>query len=200
MLNCPQAFRERGGVFSVYGVFFRWLRQWWLFFVSLEVDATLGDGCGIWEHLLSSGKWNVSKVVPRLYRSAYKIIRLTKSKAIYSEVVVPAVLHLGVTQFYSPGWSAFNSRFTKFVLGKCGGIKFVILVEDSDTGGASLITVRLKCLLCNSDFVNIVWESNEEEAGSIIVNFCYLGVLWSSVGQSWCGGAESLSESMIHVI
>ena len=31
----------------------RWLSQWWLVFVLLEVDATLGDGCGILESLHS---------------------------------------------------------------------------------------------------------------------------------------------------
>ena len=99
-------------------------------------------------------------------------------------------------QFNSPEWSAFNSRFTKFVLGTSGVIKFVNLVEDSDTDSPSLITVRLEYLLCNSHVVNLVWESSEEEVASIIVNFCYLGVLWSSVGESWWGGAESFCESV----
>ena len=27
------------------------LSQWWLVFVLLGVDATLGDGCEIWENL-----------------------------------------------------------------------------------------------------------------------------------------------------
>ena len=63
----------------------------------------------------------------------------------------------------------------KFVLGTSGDIKFEILVEDSNTAGPRLITVRLGYLVCNSDVVNLVWESNEWEAGIIIVNFCYLG-------------------------
>ena len=70
----------------------------------------------------------------------------------------------------------------------------MILFEDSDTG--SLIIVRLKYFFCNSDVVNLVWESNNGEVGSIIVNICYLGVLWSSVGESWWGGEENLSESI----
>ena len=79
----------------------------------------------------------------------------------------------------------------KFVLGTSWDIKFVILVEDSDTSGLNLITVKLKYLLCNSDVVKLVRESNKGEAGSIIVNFCYLGVL------NFCYlGAESLSESV----
>ena len=67
-------------------------------------------------------------------------------------------------------------RFTKFVLGTSGGTKFVILVEGSGTGGPSLITVRMEYLLCNSNVVNLVWESNEGKAESIIINF-YLGML-----------------------
>ena len=121
-------------------------------------------------------KRHVIRVVPRLYRSAYKINRLISSIAADSEVVVTAVFQLDMLQFDFLGWSTFNSRFTNFVLGTSGGIKFVILVEDSDTSGPSLITVRLEYLLCNSDVVNLMWESNEGEAGST-VNFCYLGLL-----------------------
>ena len=68
----------------------------------------------------------------------------------------------------------FQIRFTKFVLETSGGIKLVILIEDSDTSGPSIMTVRLEYLVCNSDVVNLVWENNKGEAGSIIVNFCHL--------------------------
>ena len=61
-------------------------------------------------------------------------------------MVVTAVFQLGASHFDFPVWSAFNSRFTKFVLGNIEGIKFVILVEDSDTGDPRLITVRLEYL------------------------------------------------------
>ena len=50
----------------------------------------------------------------------------------------------------------------------------MILIEDSDTSGPSIMTVRLEYLVCNSDVVNLVWENNKGEAGSIIVNFCHL--------------------------
>ena len=46
----------------------------------------------------------------------------------------------------------------------------MILVEGSDAGG-------LEYLLCNSDVVNLVWESNDGEAGNVLVNFCYMWVL-----------------------
>ena len=55
----PQGFRSFLTVFSqarwrnLERIECRWLTQWWLVFVLLEVDATLGDECEIWEHLHS---------------------------------------------------------------------------------------------------------------------------------------------------
>ena len=66
------------------------------------------------------------------------------------------------------------------MLESSGGIRFVILVEDSDTGAPSLITVRMEYLLYNSEVVNLVCESNEGEAGTIIVN---VGCWWT--GSAW---------------
>ena len=57
-------------------------------------------------------------------------------------MVETAAYKSGVSQVDSSKWSVFNSRIMKFVLGSSGGIKFVILVEDSDTRGPSSITVR----------------------------------------------------------
>ena len=42
--------------------------------------------------------------------------------------------HLGIVQFDSLGLSVFDSRFMKFVLGRRGGVIFVILDENFDTG------------------------------------------------------------------
>ena len=58
-------------------------------------------------------------------------------------MVVSAGYQPGATQFVSRERSVFDSRFTKFVLRSSGDIKFVILFEDSDTGGLSSITVRM---------------------------------------------------------
>ena len=66
----------------------------------------------------------------------------------------------------------------------------MILVEDSDIGGPSLITIRMEYLLCNSDVVNLVWESNEGEAGSIDCR-CF-DCRWVRVG-----GTESLIRTFI---
>ena len=59
-----------------------------------------------------------------------------------SIVVVTAGFQEDLALFVSPRWSVFDSQFTKFMLGSSWGITFVILVEDFDTGGPSLITVR----------------------------------------------------------
>ena len=55
----------------------------------------------------------------------------------------------GSSAYYSGGYEfdslekpTFYSRITKFVLRSSGDLSFVILVEDSDTGGPSTITVR----------------------------------------------------------
>ena len=50
--------------------------QRWSVFALLEVDTTLGDGCGIWEHLLSFRKVKCLRVIPRFYGWVYKILRL----------------------------------------------------------------------------------------------------------------------------
>ena len=50
-----------------------------------------------------------------------------------------------------------------------GGIKFWDLVEDSNTGGPTTVTVRMEYLLFNSDIVNFVWKTDEGEAQSIIL-------------------------------
>ena len=42
-------------------------------FVLLEVDSTPGDDVGFENTCTVSGKWNVSRVMPRLYGWVYKI-------------------------------------------------------------------------------------------------------------------------------
>ena len=172
--------------------FCRLLSQWWLFFVLLEVDATLGDGVGFENTCSVSGKWNVSRVALSLYGWVYKILRLANFATVDSIVVVTAVCHSGVSHFESCWWLVSNSRFTKFLLGSSRVIKFVILLEDSDTGGPSSVIVRMEYLFalqfwCCEISVGNQWEG---QAGSIIVNFYYLGVLWSSVDDGWWGGTE----------
>ena len=47
-------------------------------------------------------------------------------------------------QLFKP---VFDSRITKFVFRSSGDLNFVILVEDSNTGGPSSITVRMEYLI-----------------------------------------------------
>ena len=61
---------------------------------------------------------------------------------------------MGIAEAYYPGGyqfdarekSIFDSRITKFVFRSSGDLNFVILVEDSDTGVPSSITVRMEYL------------------------------------------------------
>ena len=57
---------------------------------------------------------------------------------------------LGESQFDSRKWSVLIPIFMKFVLESSGGLKFMILVKDFDTGRPSLITVKKKYLFCFS--------------------------------------------------
>ena len=62
-------------------------------------------------------------------------------------MVVIAVTKQGYTSTIPVGSQlVFNFRFTKFVLGNSGGIKFVLLVEDPDTGDSSSITAGVEYL------------------------------------------------------
>ena len=71
-----------------------------------------------------------------------------------------------------------------------GASNFEILVEDSDTGRPSSITVRILICFSNSDIVKFVWKADEREEESIVLlNF----VLWQCFNRRWLlGGAESL--------
>ena len=89
---------------------------------------------------------NLSRVVLRLYGCVYKILILANVKVAYRVVVVSAGFHSKVSQFVFRGRPLFDSRFTKFVLRSSGSIKFVMLFQNSDTGGSSSITTRIEYL------------------------------------------------------
>ena len=86
---------------------------------------------------------------------------------------------------------SFNFFFTKFVLGSSGGLKFVILVEDFDTGDPSSIAVRKEYLFA---FQFWFWEFSvgnnqwEEDRGHYFVLFLFGCALiiagWGLVGQA----------------
>ena len=89
---------------------------------------------------------NLFRVVLRLYRYVFKILRLINVKVAYSLVVVSAGFHSRVFQFVSRRRPVFDSHFRKFVSRSSGSIKFVTLFQDSDTGGSSSITTRTEYL------------------------------------------------------
>ena len=82
---------------------------------------------------------------------------------------------------------------------RSGDKKILILVEDFDTGGfwvrwkRYVPSGRNAYLLFNPDVGNLLWETNEETGRKhCFIIFYYLRVLWSSVGEGWCGGTEIL--------
>ena len=73
------------------------------------------------------------------------------------------------------------------MLGSSGAIKFVILVEDFDTGGTSSITVRKKYLLGFQYVGKLVWETNEADGKSItlfvlFIIWCFFHCRWMRAG------------------
>ena len=67
--------------------------------------------------------------------------------------------------------------------------------KDSDTGGPSLITVRLgwnTYLLFNTDIVNFVWKTDEGEAKSIVLLIFVFWRCLNTMDKGWWSGAESL--------
>ena len=73
-----------------------------------------------------SGKWNLSRVIPRLYRWACKTLRLSPLVVKHSVDIMSARLNP-----------------MKFVYRISGGIKFWDPVEGSNTGGMSPVKVGL---------------------------------------------------------
>ena len=59
-------------------------------------------------------------------------------------MVIAEVYYSGGYQFDAREKSILDFRITKCVFKRSGHLNFVILVEDSDTGGPSSITVRME--------------------------------------------------------
>ena len=93
-----------------------------------------------------SGKWNVSRVIPRLYVWVCKTLRLSPLVVKHSAVVMTAGCQLRQSQIESYEWPIFDSRLIKLVFKISRGIKFWDLVEDPGTGGPNSIIVRMEHL------------------------------------------------------
>ena len=61
-------------------------------------------------------------------------------------MVIAAAYCSGGYQFGAREKPIFDSRITKFISRSSGGLYFMILVEDCDTGGPSSMTVRMEYL------------------------------------------------------
>ena len=99
----------------------------------LLVDATLSDGCGVSKNLQSfRDGWMDGWV--------YKTFRLSPIVVEHTLVVMTAGSQSRRSQIESYWQPIFDSRFIKFVF------RIRDLVEDSDTGGPSSITVTMEYL------------------------------------------------------
>ena len=142
-------------------------------FVLLGVDATLGDGCRIWEHLHSFRKWNVSRVIPGLSGWVYKTRRFFPLADEHSVVVMTAGSQSRQSQLYPMGSEFSISVWLNLCSESVGAWHFEILAEDSNNGGPSSFTVRMEylfafqfwyCELC----VENRW-GEREEAESVVL-------------------------------
>ena len=101
------AYLVQGSVLAYDGCFL----FYWRLILLWVIGVGFGNTCAI------SGKWNISRVVPRLYGWLYKILRLPFITTEDGVMVATARYQIGVSQFNSRVWLVSNSRFTKFQLG-----------------------------------------------------------------------------------
>ena len=92
-----------------------------------------------------SGKWNISRVIPRLYGWVYKTLRLSLLAVRHSVVVMTSGFQWRRSQIESYQFSV--PVLSNLCLESVGAKNFKILVEDSDAGGPISITVRMEYLL-----------------------------------------------------
>ena len=106
-----------------------------------------------------SGKWNVSRAIPRLYGWVHQALRLSPLVVEHSVVTMGARLNPMVSQFSIPVlWNLYSES----------------------VGGTQLRTRH-----SDTDIVNFVSKSDEEEAESIVL---LIFVLWWCLNRRWKGG------------
>ena len=120
------------------------------------------------------GKWNVSRVIPRLYGWVHKILRPTPLVVENSAEVVTARSRLRRSQIN--GQLIFDSRFIKLVLRISGYIKFWDPAEDSNNSDPSSITFRMKYLFAFQFWCCKLCLENQWGGGRSIVLLIF--VLW----------------------
>ena len=167
--------------FRVWNVW-RWLSQCWLVFVLLGVDATRSDGVGFSNHCTVSSKWNVSRIILRIYGWVYKTLKLFPLVVEYSVAVMSARLNSMGSQFLI--LVLWNLRSESSV-----GTNFWDPIEDSDTGGPSSFTIRMEYV-----FAFHYWYCDlcVEGRKHCWVDFRLFAVLELSLDEGWWGGAKVL--------
>ena len=101
----PRSFRERGAVIQcVWGV----CRWGWCY-----------SGCWVWDIRLVSGKWNVFRVIQKLYGRVHKILRL------------PQLL----VELWVPNHGYFQSAVSQSVVVTAGS-QTVVITAGSQSGGS----------------------------------------------------------------
>ena len=127
-----------------------------------------------------SGKWNVSRVIPRLYGWLYKTLRISSLVVEHSVVVV-----------MSARLNPMGSQFSISVLWNLCSESVVAWTVENQLRTPTL-AVRVQLLLgwntyvlFNTDIVNFV--ENRRGRKHSFFNFCSL-----TVAEGWWSGAESL--------
>ena len=129
--------------------------------IGVEFDNT----CAV------SGKWNLSRIIPRLYGLVYKTLRLCPLVVEHSLVVM------------SVGLNPMGSQFAILALWnlclESVGHKIWDPVEDSDTGRPSSINVWTKYVFAFQYWSCKVCVENRWVGGRkhCFINFCFLVVL-----------------------
>ena len=147
----------------------RRLSQLWLVFVLLGLILLGVMGVGF-DTCTVSRKWNVSRVIPRLYGWVYKTLRLFPLAVEHGVVVMSARLNPMVSQFSIPVlWDLCWES---------------VVAQNVETQLRTLtLAVRVQlplgwntCVLFNTDIVNFVWKTDETES-TILLIF----VLWQNL-------------------
>ena len=78
----------------------KWLREWWLVFVLWSLMLLWVMGVRFDNTCTVSGKWNVSRVIPRLYGWVYKTLRLSTLVVEHIVLVMSGRLNPMGSQFW----------------------------------------------------------------------------------------------------
>ena len=133
-----------------------------------------------------SGKWNVPRVIPKLYGWVCKTLRLSPLVVEHSVVIMSARLNPMGSQFSIP-----------LLWNLCSEPVVAKTVETQLRTPTLADRVQLRLgwntyVLFNNDILNFLWKTDEGEAENIVLLIFVLVELEFSVDEEWWSGAESL--------